>query len=110
MLGLGLLVGIGIGFLAGRFVWPVRYVDVPPADLDPQWQAEYVQMVALAYTQERDLALARARLALLGDPIEVLQRLPERSAASMPPVARSAIAELLRALQRPASEPTGGRP
>lgn len=110
MLGLGLWVGIGVGFLAGRFVWPVRYVDVSPADLHPQWQAEYVRMVALAYAQDQDLALARARLALLGDPVEVLQRLPERSAASMSPAARSAIAELLRALQRPTSEPAGGRP
>lgn len=111
MLGLGLMMGGGIGFLLGRHVWPVRYVDVAPGDLHPAWQAEYVQMVALAYTRDRDLALARARLTLLGDPIEVLQGLPGHSPAPISPEARSAIADLLRALRSSStSEPPGGPP
>ncbi len=111
MLGLGLVIGVGVGFLLGYYVWPVRYIDVAPMDLHPDWRAEYVQMVALAYTRDQDLTLARARLALLGDPIEVLQRFPDRSTVSISPAARSAIAELLRALRAPsASEPSGGPP
>lgn len=111
MIGLGLAIGVGMGFLLGRYIWPVRYIDVAPAELHPDWQAEYVRMVALAYARDRDLALARARLALLGDPIEVLQRLPDRSPAPFSPEARLAVADLLRALPSfPASESSGGPP
>ncbi|GBD08742.1 hypothetical protein HRbin22_00983 [Candidatus Thermoflexus japonica] len=111
MIGLGLLIGAGIGFLLGRYVWPVRYIDVAPAELHPDWQSEYVRMVAMAYARDRDLALARARLALLGDPIMVLQQLPERSPAPLSPAARTAIADLLRALgASSASESSGGPP
>ncbi len=111
MIGLGLAIGVGMGFFFGRYIWPVRYIDVAPADLHPDWQAEYVRMVALAYARDRDLALARARLALLGDPIEVLRRLPDRSPASFSPEARLAVADLLRALRSfPASGSSGGPP
>ncbi len=107
-IGLGLAIGVGSGFLLGRYVWPVRYVDVAPVDLRPDWQAEYVRMVAVAYTRDRDLNLARTRLALLGDPIEVLQRLPDRSPVPLSPEARLAIADLLQALR--ASSSSGGSP
>lgn len=110
MIGLGLAIGVGMGFLLGRYVWPVRYVDVAPGDLHPRWQAEYVQMVALAYAQDQDLALARARLALLGDPIEVLRQFSNHPTVSMSSAARSAIAQLLRALQASSSKPPGGPP
>lgn len=111
MIGLGLLIGAGAGFLLGRYVWPVRYIDVGPAELHPDWQAEYVRMVALAYARDPDLALARARLALLGDPIVVLQQLPDRSPAPLSPEARAAIADLLHALRSSsASESSGGPP
>ncbi|WP_322800850.1 hypothetical protein [Thermoflexus sp.] len=109
MIGLGLLIGAGVGFLLGRYVWPVRYIDMAPAELHPDWQAEYVRMVALAYARDSDLALARARLALLGDPLMVLQQLPDRSPTPLSPQARAAIADLIHALgSSPAS--SGGSP
>ncbi|MBO9361925.1 MAG: hypothetical protein J7452_06955 [Thermoflexus sp.] len=108
---LGIGIGLGAGFLLGRHVWPVRYVDVAPADLRPEWQAEYVRMVALAYIRERDPALARARLALLGDPVAVLRGQRASGAPPLSPAARAAMEELLRALEGAGLQaPTGGPP
>ncbi|MCS7251569.1 MAG: hypothetical protein RMK32_07405 [Anaerolineae bacterium] len=111
VVGLGLLLGLGMGVFLGYSIWPVRYINVEPKDLHPDWQAEYVRMVALAYARDRDLALAQARLALLGDPIEVLQRLIARSPAPFSPQARSAAVDLLHALRASsASRSSGGSP
>ncbi|WP_448593923.1 hypothetical protein [Thermoflexus hugenholtzii] len=109
---LGIGIGLVAGFLLGRHVWPVRYVDVAPADLRPEWQAEYVRMVALAYMREQDPNLARARLALLGDPVAVLRRqMASGSSPLLSPAARAAMAELLRALEGAGGQtPAGGPP
>jgi hypothetical protein len=108
---LGIGIGLVAGFLLGRHVWPVRYVDVAPADLRPEWQAEYVRMVALAYIREQDPDLARARLALLGDPVAVLRGPLTAGSPPLSPAARAAIAELLRALEGASGQtPAGGPP
>jgi hypothetical protein len=108
---LGIGMGLGAGFLLGRYVWPVRYVDVAPVDLRSEWQAEYVRMVALAYIREQDPTLARARLALLGDPVAVLRGMLTAGSPPLSPAARAAIAELLRALEGAGGQtPAGGPP
>ena len=98
IIGLSVLAGIGLGFLLGRLVWPVRYVDLAPGDLSPAWQTEYIQMVALAYAYDGDLALARARLAVVGDPTTRLQQALTQPPFPLSSPARAAMARLLAAL------------
>ncbi len=64
----GLAVGIGLGLAVSWGIWPVEYVDVAPASLRPSHREEYLVLVSLAYAYDRDLALARVRLAGLGNP------------------------------------------
>ncbi len=58
-----------IGLAAGLFyTWvinPVKYTDVSPDTLRADYQADYVVMIARAYTLDANLDLARARLATL---------------------------------------------
>ncbi|MBN2148737.1 MAG: hypothetical protein JW726_15220 [Anaerolineales bacterium] len=65
------LIAIGLGAAAGLyFGWvinPVEYVDAAPDALRVDYKADYVLMVAEAYSVENDLGLAVRRLALLGD-------------------------------------------
>jgi len=62
----GLLFGLLIGLLYGWIIRPVEYVDTAPASLRTDHRADFVLMIAEAYTQENDLELARVRLASLG--------------------------------------------
>jgi hypothetical protein len=62
----GLILGLLIGLLYGWVIRPIEYVDTSPASLREDYRADYVLMVAEAYTQENDLELARVRLASLG--------------------------------------------
>ncbi len=59
-------VGFGIGLLLGWVVSPVEYVDTTPDTLREDYQTDYILMVAEAYQAERDLTLAKQRLAFLG--------------------------------------------
>ncbi len=64
---IGVLLGLGLGFLFGWGLWPVRYYDTTPAQLRADYQEEYVRLVALTYKIEQDLPQARARLIAMGD-------------------------------------------
>lgn len=63
---LGMMIGGGIGLYLGWVVWPVEFVDGAPAGLQPNYQQDYLLMVAVAYAQDGDLELARRYLAGLG--------------------------------------------
>ncbi len=66
---LNLLGGVILGLAAGLFyTWvanPVKYTDVSPDTLRADYRADYVVMIARAYTLDSNLDLARARLATL---------------------------------------------
>lgn len=66
VIGLGIMIGGGIGLYLGWVVWPVQFVDGAPAGLQPNYQEDYLLMVAVAYTQDGDLELARRYMAGLG--------------------------------------------
>ena len=65
LLALSLVVGVAIGVALGWVVWPVNYVDTDIVDLRAGYQDDYVLMISDAYVLNRDLALARERLARL---------------------------------------------
>ncbi len=71
---IAILVGIALGLAYGWVISPVRYVDTSPDTLRVDYRADYVLMVAEAYQNEKDLALALRRLALLGDthPVDMI--------------------------------------
>jgi hypothetical protein len=62
----GLALGLLIGLLYGWVIRPVEYVDTAPASMRADYRADFVLMIAEAYTQDTDLELARVRLASLG--------------------------------------------
>ena len=63
---LGLTLGLTIGLLYGWIIRPIEYVDTAPASLRQDYRADFVLMIAEAYSLEGDLELARERLASLG--------------------------------------------
>ncbi|MBS1253315.1 MAG: hypothetical protein MAG451_02364 [Anaerolineales bacterium] len=59
----GLIVGLLLGWFAlGWWIAPVQWVDAKPSDLHPDWQDNYVAMVADSYLLTGDTQIARARL------------------------------------------------
>lgn len=66
VLGFGLLVGAAIGFYLGWFVLPAELVDVSPADLETEFQADYLRLIASTYAADQDLNAAAARIGSLG--------------------------------------------
>jgi hypothetical protein len=68
---LGLAIGLATGLIYGWLVQPVQYIDTAPDTLRQDYRADYVLMVAEAYTRERDLDLAQRRLASLGPQLPV---------------------------------------
>jgi hypothetical protein len=64
---ISILVGTGLGLLYGWMINPVRYVNTTPQSLRDDYKADYVLMTAEIYVKDKDLNLARRRLALLGD-------------------------------------------
>ena len=64
----GVVAGIALGLAISWGLWPVEYVDVAPASLRPSHREEYLVLVSLAYAYDRDLGLAKMRLAGLGQP------------------------------------------
>ncbi|HWQ46621.1 MAG TPA: hypothetical protein VN376_07130 [Longilinea sp.] len=64
----GLVFGILIGLLISWVLVPPRYYDTNPSMLSNSAQAQYRQLVALAYQAGGNLGRASARLELLADP------------------------------------------
>ena len=64
----GLTVGLAIGLLLGWVVWPVQYYDTDIADLQVVYKEQYIVLVGEAYTLDRDLEKAQARLEELESP------------------------------------------
>jgi hypothetical protein len=65
---LGLLLGIGLGLIAGWVVWPVTYYDTDVYDLRVDYRDDLVVMVGALQAQEGDVDTARQLLSLLSDP------------------------------------------
>jgi hypothetical protein len=63
---LGAVVGIAGGLAYGWLLSPVQYTEAVPSQLEPRYQAEFVEMVAETYDRDRDLHAASTRLAGLG--------------------------------------------
>lgn len=86
-LALGLVLGAALGLFIGWVVWPVRYYDTIPAVLAPDYKDEYVLLVALSYSVDRNLDLAERRLAALEEEtlatrlVDLTERLIARDAA-----------------------------
>ncbi len=106
-------VGIGLGLVYGWVLNPVKYEDTSPSMLHRDYKADYVLMVAEIYNNDKDLAQAVRRLALL-DSIA-----PERSVASAIATARERgyaaqdldmMGKLALALQNSAVTPMGAQP
>lgn len=62
----GLLLGGVLGLFLGWVAFPVRLVDVIPADLEPEYQADYLDLIAATYVTDGNLAMARNRISSLG--------------------------------------------
>jgi hypothetical protein len=74
LLSIGIVLGLGLGLLYGWVIRPVKYVDTSPDSMRDDFRADYVLMVAEAYTGDSDLELAQMRLAALGPqaPLEMV--------------------------------------
>lgn len=82
---LGLLLGAGLGLLAGWVLWPAQYDSVTPELLAADRQIDYAKMIAAHYARSSDLDLARTQLARLGPAAADSLR---RAAATDPAAAR----------------------
>ncbi len=102
---MGLVLGIGLGLLAGWMVWPVEYADVTPDLLTADARIEYAIMVATAYEADGDLELALGRLARLGDSATVAL-LNAFNAAEDDEIALSGLQKLAVELELHATMPT----
>ncbi|MGD2027902.1 MAG: ABC transporter permease, partial [Anaerolineales bacterium] len=62
-----LIIGITVGLAFGWWIWPVELINAAPADLHPNYQADYIRLVIDAFNSNQDSALAQRRLDALGD-------------------------------------------
>jgi hypothetical protein len=60
--------GIVLGLYAGWLVWPVSFTDTDVYDLRPDYQDEFVVMVAALHALEGDITVARQSLGPLINP------------------------------------------
>jgi hypothetical protein len=61
---IALVAGLIVGWLAlGWWLFPVRWVNAPPADMQTNYKEHYVAMVADSYSLSQDLDVVKARLA-----------------------------------------------
>lgn len=66
VIGFGLLIGAVIGFYLGWFVLPAELVEVTPADLEAEFQADYLRLISSTYAADQNLDEAADRLGSLG--------------------------------------------
>ncbi|HEY66608.1 MAG TPA: hypothetical protein G4O02_18830 [Caldilineae bacterium] len=111
-----LVIGLLIGWLViGWWLWPVKWTDVLPGDLAPQYRNMYVIGVAHAWKANGNLSQARQALEGLGPPERQSQILAEALKHAPPEDAR-ALMELQKELslpmpsQRPGGEEAGAPP
>ncbi len=80
----GLALGIALGLFYAWALAPVGNVSTSPDTLQAQYKEHYRAMIALAYLSDGDIARARARLSLLGDPdpVEALTIQAQRALTS----------------------------
>jgi hypothetical protein len=64
----GMLLGIGLGVIAGWLLWPVSYYDTDVFDLRADYQDDFVVMVGALNTLDQDAAGSRQLLTLLSNP------------------------------------------
>ena len=62
------LAGLGLGLVYSWVISPVTYVDASPSILRADFKDQYRIVIAESYASTHDLARARSRLELLGDP------------------------------------------
>jgi hypothetical protein len=65
-IGLGLTLGLSLGLYLGWVAWPTEFVDADPSILREDFKHDYTLMIAHAYVQDGDLAVAQRRLYSLG--------------------------------------------
>jgi len=75
------IVGVFFGLvILGWWLWPVKWIDASPADLQKDYQAIYLEMAVEAYACTSDAAAAQQRFAALGDKgpalLEALEKNP----------------------------------
>jgi len=69
----GLIIGIVIGLVGlGWGLWPLQWTDAAPADLQIDYQRDYLCMVIDSYIRNQDSDLVRLRWQGLGDKAEEL--------------------------------------
>lgn len=64
----GFFVGLLIGLIVlGWWLWPVKWTDASPAQLQKDYQADYLRMTIDSYFKTQDVQTAKARWDYLGD-------------------------------------------
>lgn len=106
----GLVLGFVLGLAVSWGLFPVRYRDVDPASLHPDFKATYRALIAVAYWARPDPVRATARLGLLQDPspVAALQLQAQKALTQSPwPWEAEALAALALMLQgQPLAVPT----
>jgi hypothetical protein len=87
---LGLMLGLAIGLYYSWVLNPVEFVETSPASMRDDFKADYLALIASAYTYSGDLARAEARIAIFREP--------------NPAVIFSELAQTRLAMGRPQSE------
>ena len=65
---LGLVIGLAIGLYYSWVINPVEFVETSPASMREDFKADYLALIASAYTYSGDLARAEARIAIFQEP------------------------------------------
>ena len=78
---IGVLVGSGLGLIAGWVIYPREHSKASPATLRADYQEIYMIMVAAAYRYDSDIDRAAARLDELGfdNPVDAITNLAQRA-------------------------------
>lgn len=95
------VVGLVVGWLAlGWWLFPVRWVNAPPADLQPNYKEHYVAMVADSYALNGNLKWAKARVATFQEEelAQIMGKLVSDYTVSNQPMEAQRVQTLARAL------------